>query len=45
MLLAASIGVWVVWLVVGGAFALFCRPALIPAAIIFGIGLACGWWN
>ena len=45
MLIAASLGVWIVWLIIGGVIALFYKPALIPAAIIFGIGLACGWWN
>lgn len=45
MLLAASLGVLIVWLVIGGTLALFYKSALIPAAIIFGIGRACGWWN
>lgn len=35
---------WTIWIIVAFLIALFYRPLLIPAAIIFGIGLGLGWW-
>lgn len=44
MLFATSITTWVAWLIIGGVIMLTFRPALLPAAIIFGVGLGLGWW-
>lgn len=44
MLFAASTTTWVVWLIVVIVIMFTYRPALLPAAIIFGIGLGLGWW-
>lgn len=35
---------WTIWLIVGALLSIFARQFLIPAAILFGVGLALGWW-
>ena len=37
-------GSWTIWLIIGVCLSIFARQLLIPAAIIFGIGLGFGWW-
>ena len=44
MLLASTMTTWVVWLIIGTVILFVYRPALLPAAVIFGIGLGFGWW-
>ena len=44
MLLATSLSTWIIWIVIGMVIMFVYRPALIPAAIIFGVGIGLGWW-
>ena len=44
MLFAATLTTWLVWLGIGTVIYFVYRPALLPAAILFGIGLGFGWW-